>query len=740
MTVMLVSERSMDTGSLAPATTERVATGAREWPDSCGKTQLAIHLATSLRDAGEVDVVIWVPATSRASVLSAYVEAAAALGLQATGDADALAARLLSWLHEAEQPWLVVFDDLREAATLDHLWPDGPAGRVLVTATSPAAAGRRAGREAVVIPVGPFSRRESLAYLMGRLTSDLDQRQGAADLVSELGDEPLALAMAAAAIASSEMTCRTYLSHLSARRERAAVADASPAALTWGLSVEHADLLAEAIAHAQLTIAAVLDGSGMPYSVFTTAGRQQGISDSTLDAGLNALEAAGLLSVDRSTSPPMVRVNWVIQAATRAATPDATLADMAAVAAGALLANWPAEDQPEWLARAFRSCTDSIRRLAGDILWRDGCPPLLMRAGQSLEAIPAPSAAVDYWSELGGTCDRLLGVDHPDTLKVSGRLASAYLAAGHPAEAIAWFQWVRGDRANRFGRDAQETADASRDLGLALLAAGRAAEAAAILTDAVTAYDHAAGPDSPQVLDTGDDLITAFRTSGKLSEAIRLGKLVHTSRQRVQGAQHPDTLASALLLARAHLGNGDAKAAVALLKNIVAEREKVLGARHADTIAARSALAEAYYGTGKMASAVQVYERVRAEYSQVLGADHRLTLTASLNLAHALYEVGRRTDATKLLQETARRCDLRLPADDPLTASARESLRNVTGSDVQETRSAAGPASPGPASASAAPAPPGAARAGWRSGAEQRGGDNRGGDNRRLTGRHRTTR
>jgi tetratricopeptide (TPR) repeat protein len=722
-TVVLVSDRDVAASSLVPTTTERVATGAREWPDSCGKTQLAAHLATALRDAGTVDLVIWVPATSRATVLSAYVEAAAALGLQAAGDADSIAARLLGWLHEASQPWLVVFDDLREAVTLDQIWPSGPAGRVLVTALSPAAARSRGLASMAIIPVGPMSHRESLSYLMGRLTDDLDQRQGAADLVAELGGEPLALRHASSVIATSELTCRGYLDRFIARRERTSAAAASPAALTWALAVEHSGQLAEAIAHAQLTFASLLDGNGMPYSTFITAGRERGIKDSTLSQGLSALEAAGLLSIERALDPPLVRMNWVVQAAARAASPAAAIGPAANSAANALLANWPEDDQPEWLTRSFRSCVDSLRWVAGDALWQGGCHRVLLRAGQSLDALGAASAAVDYWSDLAVTSERLLGSDHNDTLAISGLLARAYQAAGRPGDAIAWFQWVRGDRASRLGQDAVETADASRDLGAALLAAGRAAEAAAILTDAAGTYNRTAGASSLQALGTRDDLITALRATGKLSEAIWLGTRVMADRERVQGASHPDTLATALRLARAYLSNGDAKAAMNLLRNIVSEREKVLGTRHTDTIAARFALADAYHGAGKMASAVQLYEQVRTEYSQVLGSGSRPALSASLNLAHALYAVGRVTDAAKLLRETIDRCEVQLPAGDPLTATASESLRNVSGeSAASEVPAAAGPRAP------SAAADPGA-------GAEQKASIGR-----RVVGRHRTGR
>src|SRR5580692_1072948 len=48
---------------------------------ACGKTQLAAYLAESLRRSGEADLVAWVAADSRASVLSGYRQAAAALGL-----------------------------------------------------------------------------------------------------------------------------------------------------------------------------------------------------------------------------------------------------------------------------------------------------------------------------------------------------------------------------------------------------------------------------------------------------------------------------------------------------------------------------------------------------------------------------------------------------------------------------------------------------------------------------------
>ena len=44
-------------------------TGSRDWLGSCGKTQLAAFFAESLWRSREVDLMVWVSATSRSSVL-----------------------------------------------------------------------------------------------------------------------------------------------------------------------------------------------------------------------------------------------------------------------------------------------------------------------------------------------------------------------------------------------------------------------------------------------------------------------------------------------------------------------------------------------------------------------------------------------------------------------------------------------------------------------------------------------
>src|ERR1022692_1053968 len=102
------------------------------------------------------------------------------MGADPGGDGESAAARFVHWLGETSRPWLVVLDDLRDPADLEGLWPEGPAGRVLITTANPAAYSRQ--REALIHPVGAFRPGEALNYLIARLATDPDQHAGAEDL------------------------------------------------------------------------------------------------------------------------------------------------------------------------------------------------------------------------------------------------------------------------------------------------------------------------------------------------------------------------------------------------------------------------------------------------------------------------------------------------------------------------------------------------------------------------------
>src|SRR5215468_3234056 len=99
-----------------------------------GKTQLAAEFARQLWNAGELDLMLWASALSRDSVVSGYVQAGVDLALGPENEApERTAGRLLAWLANTEQRWLIVLDDLAGPADIRDLWPpDRPNGRTVV--------------------------------------------------------------------------------------------------------------------------------------------------------------------------------------------------------------------------------------------------------------------------------------------------------------------------------------------------------------------------------------------------------------------------------------------------------------------------------------------------------------------------------------------------------------------------------------------------------------------------------
>jgi tetratricopeptide (TPR) repeat protein len=667
-----------------------IAPGAPDWRGVVGKTQVAAHFAETLWQARDIDLLVWVNASSRISILSAYVSAAAvAMGIDPAGDAEAVSARFISWLGEIARPWLVVLDDLSADQDVDGLWPAGPAGRTLVTTTQPPAS---LGQERMTaFPVSGLSRRESLTYLLGRLTEDRGQRTGAIDLADVLGGEPVALSQASAVLHSSIMSCRDYLGKYARKRDLLAASipgRPAAAAVTWTLSVEHASgLLPSGPIQPMVVLAAVLDGRSIPGTIFTTAaardyagGAAHGLRRPE-DAWwcVTALGRAGLVTIDETCTPPVVRMHQALQAAVRFASPRDAPERAAVAAADVLLEAWPAEDGGSWLADALRSCAASIMRLAGDRLWAGNGYRILFRTGQSLEDAHLTMFAAAHWNHVASASERFLGAEHADSLAANDRLAESFLAAGRALEALPWFRKVRSHRISMLGPEHPATIEFEMRMGQALLAAGGAEEAVTLLERLVSERGQLQGATHQETLDLRDALAEAYCAAGRVREGIRTYQRTASDRARAQGQYDPATLATWQKLADAYLSVNKIKDSLVAYKQVATGRERTLGPHHPSTIEIRSRLALAYQSAGRMATAVQLHERARSDSQRILGVDHVDTITRQAHLAHAYYAVGRIGDAVNLLRDAAERCDRVLSPGHPLSKSVRASLLNIAG-------------------------------------------------------------
>src|SRR5258708_32505523 len=89
------------------------------------------------------------------------------------------------------------------------------------------------------------------------------------------------------------------------------------------------------------------------------------------------------------------------------------------------------------MADALRVNAASLQNSAADVLWADGCHPLLLHAGRSLDGARLVGPAVEYWRGLASPCDPHLSPGPPGAPARAAQLAAADPAAGQAPGGVA---------------------------------------------------------------------------------------------------------------------------------------------------------------------------------------------------------------------------------------------------------------------------------------------------------------
>jgi hypothetical protein len=160
-----------------------------------GKSQLAADYARQQWHDPATDVIMWISAASRESILATYVAAVGEILGADTTVPEQAAQRLLSWLSTTTQRWLIVLDDVQVPGDLRGLWPPSTNnGQVLITTRYRGAGLDRP--DVQHVDVGVFTPSEARTYLCYRLahyphllgTPTADAEHGElAELAKELG-------------------------------------------------------------------------------------------------------------------------------------------------------------------------------------------------------------------------------------------------------------------------------------------------------------------------------------------------------------------------------------------------------------------------------------------------------------------------------------------------------------------------------------------------------------------------
>jgi hypothetical protein len=605
--------------------------------------------------SGEVDLLLWVTADTRDTIMASYARLAA--DLTGIDDPEIVegAQRLLEWFAGTQARWLVVLDDLRHPQDLNGLWPAASStGKVVVTTRRRDAALR--GHRRNLIEVKEFEPDEAWAYLQLGLADRPRLLDDVPGLAAELGYLPLALAQATAYMIDRGLSCAGYRARFSQHQRRLAsvlpdaeeLPDGHPTtlALTWSLSIDLANRLQPTgVARPLLELASMLDGNGIPTDVFSAPavldlltvriGSEVVVEDAQ-DA-LGCLQRLSLMTLATSMSSDLVRVHALVQRATRDALDSDRLVVSAGAAAQALVQVWPEFERDTILSQLLRANTDALNRVGGEHLWKTGNWPVLFRAGQSLGDSGFGAEATNYFRSLHIAAEQWLGADHPYALTVRNELA--------------YWRRQTGDLAGAVGALKELIADQARVLGC----------------------------DHPDVLNTRHELARSVGESGNPAGAVVAFEDLLIEQVRVQGIDHLDTLNTRHSLAWWRGQAGDPAGAVTALEELLADRLRLLGSDHHSTLITRHDISHWRGQAGDPAGAVAALEQLLTDELRVLSANHPHILDVRHNLAwwrgQAGDHIGAVAELKRLLTDELRV----LGANHPRILAVRYSLSYCTG-------------------------------------------------------------
>ncbi|KIK00831.1 hypothetical protein K443DRAFT_664318 [Laccaria amethystina LaAM-08-1] len=269
---------------------------------------------------------------------------------------------------------------------------------------------------------------------------------------------------------------------------------------------------------------------------------------------------------------------------------------------------------------------------------------------------------------------RSLGVEHPDTIMAMANLARTYADLGNYIEAEKLEKQVLVARNRILGCEHPDTIRDLGNLASTYGSLGNYIGAEKLEEQVFNARNRILGIEHPDTIKALGNLAATYESLGKYIEAVKLGKQVVDARNRILGSEHPDTIKALGNLASTYGSLGDYIEAEKLKKQVLDARNRILGVEHPDTMMAMANLASTYKNLGNYNEAEKLEKQVLDARNRILGVEHPHTILAMANLAATYAKLGNYIQAVKLQKDVLDARNRLLGREHPTTISTMESL------------------------------------------------------------------
>ena len=645
-----------------------------------GKTSVAVEYACRHLDQARV---AWQFPAEDATVLAAgFGELAAQLGARGLADPRDPVTSVHTVLARFPAPWLLIFDNAADMASVGAFLPPAGPGRVLITSQNPNWPGP-------VLDVPVLDPDVAADFLVSR-TGDPD-RQAGRDLADVLGCLPLALEQAAAYLQAIGVSLAGYLA-LFRQRRAGLLARGEPAgysktvASTWALAFERLQQT-EPGAVGLLRLLAFCAPEAVPLRLLLhpRPGRTRRLGDQVapvllplIEDPLAAGDAIGALrrySLVTPAADGSVSVHRLIQAVTADQMPADLVRQWRQATAALVEAALPAEPWMSGTWPVYAMLLPHAQAALPDD--SDGMARLATYLGSS----GSYATARDLQRRILDARETVLGLQHPGTLAARHELGRWIGEAGGLAAARDLFAGLLPVREQVLGPQHPGTLTTRHELALYTGMAGDIAAARDLFARLLPVREQVLGAQHPDTLTTRHEFAHLIGEAGDPAAARDLFARLLPVREQVSGAQHPWTLGARHELGRWTGHAGDPAAARDLFAGLVSDEsdEQVLGAQHPDTLGARHELALWTGEAGNPAAARDLFAELLPVREQVLGAQHPYTLITRYELARWTGEAGDPAAARDLSARLLPAFEQVFGPQHPYTLASRHELARWTG-------------------------------------------------------------
>ena len=276
--------------------------------------------------------------------------------------------------------------------------------------------------------------------------------------------------------------------------------------------------------------------------------------------------------------------------------------------------------------------------------------------------------ALRLLTELLPDQERVLGRDHADTLRTRSNVASWTGEVGDSREALRLFSKLLPDQERVLGRDHPDTLRTRNNIAFRTGEVGDSREALRLLTELLPDLERVLGRDHPGTLTTRSNIANWTGRAGDSREALRLFSELLPDLERVLGRDHPDTLTTRGNIAGWTGEVGDSREALRLFSELLPDQERVLGRDHPHTLITRSNIAGWTGRVGDWGEALRLFTELLPDQERVQGRDHPEALRTLGWIGVMALRNGDRAEGCRWLYEGLKRAEARFGLEHPLTA------------------------------------------------------------------------